>query len=210
MDEVSQCDIGVWHQLCKLTRLTNAPRFLLSGDGNQFPPIANAWRGVSVGDQVLWKSELLRHLAAGHYVELDVCVRSDRVLYDFYRSLIMGGTRCDMSLTRAVQDAKQTFKYEGPCETYLVISHARRVQINRDENLKQVKALGLAPMLFVDIKATRARRASAQSFWAYVGQQLLGCTSSGERMGIRNCVAYRVKALDLQNKTMELEGVRRT
>ena len=113
-----------------------------------------------------------------------------------------------MSLTRAVQDAKQTFKYEGPCETYLVISHARRVQINRDENLREVKALGLAPMLFVDVKATRARRASAQSFWAYVGQQLLGCTSSGERLGIRNGVAYRVKALDLQNKTMELEGVK--
>ena len=60
VDEISQLDAGLWAQLNKLS--VTGLRFLLSGDFNQFGPLASSFRGTKVADDALEKSVLLRTL----------------------------------------------------------------------------------------------------------------------------------------------------
>ena len=162
-------------------RLRNPPKFLLAGDKHQFGPIANTWRGAAIGEEALWESSLLHTMCGGRYVQLEKCVRSDKRLYEFYSSLLAGGSRFALSLQDVVDEGKRMFIYGGEICQYLVISHLRRVSLNRlcNDRDRQTKR---GPVLRLSVPDTRARRSSAQSCWLLVGLKMLGVQQLAKRL----------------------------
>jgi hypothetical protein len=70
----------------------------------------------------------------GNRCTLTECRRGDRRLVDFYSSLIASGSRFELPLWECVAQAKALFVHSGPARWNLVISHRRRVQIDRERN----------------------------------------------------------------------------
>ncbi len=120
--EISQIDVGLLLQICKLTFSSNI-RFLLSGDFFQVAPISNNFRGAPVSEDALEKSNLLHTMAGGNRVTLLECRRSDKELFEFYSSLVPGGSRVETPLRSIVAEARAVFKFAGFCRSNLVISH---------------------------------------------------------------------------------------
>ena len=58
--------------------------------------------------------------------------------------------------------------------------------------------------MHLNIPNTKARRSSAQSCWLFPGLQMLGCTSAGEKHGIRNGCSYVIEDID---DTIKLQGL---
>jgi len=131
IDEISQIDVGLLLQICKLTFC--GIHFILSGDFNQFAPIGNNFRGTPVEESALQQSNLLHTMAGGNRVTLTECRRSDRELFDFYASLVQGGVR-NTTLRTVLAEAKATFNFSGFCRNNLAISHRKRIQLNRQIN----------------------------------------------------------------------------
>ena len=200
VDEVSQLDIGLWSQLAKLA-LTGT-RFLLSGDFHQFPPLSNFWKGCPVGDDALEHSGLLHTLAGGARCTLTECRRGDRSLFDFYSSLIPGGSRFELPVADAVREAKGLFQHDGVARWNLCISHRKRVELNRQLNR------ALAPddgTVFLEVRGRAVRVNGAQSLLIWPGLELFGCVSA-ERKGVRNGCLYTVEVIDVAAETLRLEG----
>jgi hypothetical protein len=197
IDEISQLDVGLWLQLSKLT--FTKMQFLLSGDFNQFSPIGNSFRGSIIADDAFEHSGLLHTLAGGNRLELTECRRSDALLFDFYSSLISGGSRVDLSLAAAVQAAKDLLTYDGPAEHNLVISHQKRIKINREINQR----LAPADAVHLEVTGRAARGNAAQTMLVWPGIVLLGCVVAS-RCGIQNGVLYKV--VDVTDETLSLEG----
>ena len=189
IDEISQLDIGLWSQINKLT-YTNT-KFLLSGDFNQFAPLFNTWKGATIPEDALEKSALLYRLADGNRVTLTECRRSDTRLFDFYSSLIPGGSRADLPLCECIKQAKEQFNFEGDARWNLVISHYKRVKINRELNAKFKPVSGA---VWLEVKGCRATANSAQSMWIWPGLLLFGC-AAGEKRGIRNQCLYEIEKI---------------
>jgi hypothetical protein len=188
VDEISQLDVGLLAQLNKLTR--TGLRFLLSGDWNQFPPIANSWRGCEVSDGAFERSTLLWRLAGGNRTELTQCRRADAALFELYCSLARGGSREHAPLDECVAAARATVGFRGPARHNLVISHAKRVAVNRELNARERPA----GAVWVSVKHEPAHHNTAQSMWLWPGMRMLGCTAS-MRSGLRNGVLYTLEAV---------------
>jgi hypothetical protein len=112
IDECSQVDIGLLHRIAKLCWA--GVQFLLSGDFHQFAPICNNWRGSPVPDDALEQSVLLHTMAGGNSCTLTECRRGDRMLFDFYSSLIPGGLRAELPVQVCVAQAKAVFRSSAP------------------------------------------------------------------------------------------------
>ena len=126
IDEISQIDVGLLLQICKLTFSSNI-RFLLSGDFNQFSPIGNNFRGTPVSEDALQSSNLLHTMASGNCVMLLECRRSDSELFDFYASLIVGGSRFETPLKNVVCEARAAFNFgDQPPEAHPAEQAAER------------------------------------------------------------------------------------
>jgi hypothetical protein len=165
--------------------LTDAPKFILSGDVNQFAPIGNMWRNSSVAEDAFERSSLIHTMASGNIIKLEQCMRSESSLFDFYSAVLK------ISIKEAMLHTHR-FNYQGECRFYLVISHCRRVQINRKQN--EIHSRG-KHTLYIGSHNTRAKRHSQQSMHLYEGIELLGCTAKGERLYIRNGVLYTVSKI---------------
>ena len=172
--------------LAALSRLTFlGTQMIISGDFNQFAPLSNAYRGQAVGEDVFARSRLLHTMAGGNRLHLTECKRSDDVLFRFYTRLIPGGDLFGLPVATAVAQPRNRFTYKGMAELNLVLSHRKRVQLNKQCNLHFRPAAG-AP----------------QPMWVWVGQKLFGCLPI-ERQGIRNGVEYTVSAVDTLSVTLE-------
>ncbi len=79
-------------------------------------------------------SGLLHTLSSGNAVPLIVSRRSDSELFSIYSSLIKGGSRFEIPLPGAVKQAKAQFKLATCARWNLVISHQRRIRLNRELN----------------------------------------------------------------------------
>ena len=207
IDEISQIDVGLLLQICKLTFCENI-RFILSGDFNQFAPIANNFRGTAVAEDALQKSNLLHTMAGGNVVTLTECRRSDVELFTFYASLVKVGLRNNPTLRSVIAEAKALFNHTGPCRSNLVISHKKRIALNRQINEE------LAPPCAVRlvIGGRLLRGNSAQTMLIWPGIQLLGAVPT-ERRGIRNGCLYTVAEVSGEDGTVriqELEGTNAT
>ena len=103
--EISHIDIGI---LGMFARLTYTPmRFILAGDFNQLSPLGSCWKSTPIDDDAFQRSALLHHMCGGNVVRLGECRRPDNVLFDFYSSLIEGESRFELSVVRAMAEAKK-------------------------------------------------------------------------------------------------------
>ncbi len=200
IDEISQIDVGLLLHICKLTYSQDI-RFILSGDFNQFAPIGNNFRGTPVAEDALQRSNLLHTMTSGNRVVLTECRRSDTELFNFYRSLV--DVSIDRPLQSVIAEAKQTFNYAGFCRSNLVISHRKRISINRQLNEQ------LAPpnAVKLEIGGRPLRGNVAQTMLLWPGLVLLGAVPT-ERKGIRNGCTYTVEEIGEDSvKIQELPGV---
>ena len=202
IDEISQIDVGLLLQICKLTFCANM-RFILSGDFNQFAPIGNNFRGTPVSETALQKSNLLHTLTSGNRVTLTECRRADKELFDFYASLVEGGARTQHPLRSVLAEARAAFDFTGFCRNNLVISHRKRITLNRQIN----EQLAPPSAVRLEIGGRVLRGNSAQTMLIWPGIQLLGAVPT-ERKGIRNGCLYTVSAIDGETVCLqELPGV---
>jgi len=203
IDEISQVDCGLLLQICKLT-YSSGVRFLLSGDFNQFAPIGNNFRGSPVDEDRVQLSNLLHTMASGNRVVLTECMRSSAQLFDFYSSLIHGGSRFEAPLPEVLAEAKLIFKHSGICAANLTISHRKRVALNASINKAFAPSEGV---LQLEVRG-KACRNGAQTMLLWPGIKLLGAVSS-EKRGVRNGCLYTVAAVDEERgvELQELPGV---
>jgi hypothetical protein len=201
IDEISQLDVGLLLQICKLTFCENV-RFILSGDFNQFAPIGNNFRGTPVEEDALQRSNLLHTMASGNVVTLTECRRSDQELFDFYASLV--DSSFNVSTIDSIAEAKALFNYDGFCRSNLVISHKKRIQLNRQIN-EQLAPRDVAVRLAVHSRQLRGN--SAQTMLIWPGIELLGAVPT-ERKGVRNGCLYTVTSVEPDAVTLqELPGL---
>ena len=80
---------------------------------------------------------------------------------------------------------REKFPATSPAVHNLCISHAKRVAINKAENIR------LAPKeaIFIKVAGKQAAKCQAQSFYIWPGLRMLGCVS---QKGIKNGVLYEV------------------
>ena len=102
------------------------------------------------------------------------CKRSDKDLFDFYASLIVGGTRFDAPMTQVIAEARKRFVFNGFCRSNLVISHSKRIQLNARINRELASSVDAKVELTVTGRSTRARSNSEQTMFIWPGIQLMG------------------------------------
>ena len=104
-------------------------------------------------------------------------------------------------LQELLVDYRKRFPVNGPAVHNLCISHAKRISINRAENIR------LAPREALWIKVGKqSSKYQAQSFFIWPGMQMLGCVS---QKGIKNGLLYEVvkvgETFSLKNDECERE-----
>jgi hypothetical protein len=139
-------------------------------------------------------------MAGGNRCTLTECRRSDRLLFDFYSSLIAGGIRAELPVHECVAQARAVFHSSAPARWNLVISHRRRCVINAERNRAEAPP-GAA---LIEVSGPRARGNGAQSMLIWPGIQLFGCTSAAM---VRNGCLYTVESVDAQAQRLTLEDV---
>jgi len=187
IDEIGQLDIELVSALNRLTYM--GIQLILSGDFSQFAPIGNSWRSCPVSEDALAQSRLLHTLAGGNRLRLTQCKRSDTELFAFYTRLTAGGDLYGLPVGVAVAQAREKFRFQGVCALNLVLSHRKRVELNRRANLhfKEPGAVYLPcpPSRRVQLNAP-------QPMFVWPGLVLLGCAPV-EKRGIRNGCVYIVE-----------------
>ena len=183
VDEISQVDIGI---LCQFNKLCwTKVRWILSGDFNQFGAIFNSFRGTSLPGNAFQDTALLHRLAGGNRVTLTNCRRSDEVLFKFYSSLLHDTS----SLEEQLQAARDRFQFAGPARWNLVISHRKRLKLNKELNLLYKPAAGA---VFLRVKPHKGQMNVAQNMYVWKGIQLIGSTAS-ERKGIKTAFCIQLQ-----------------
>ena len=98
-----------------------------------------------------------------------------------------------------MDQARERFTYQGVCQLNLVLSHRKRVELNRRCNLHfRVPGAVYLPCPLQKRVALNA----PQPMWIWPGLALLGCLPL-ERQGIRNGVEYRVAAINETTVTLQ-------
>ena len=119
------------------------------------------------------------------------------VLFAYYSSLIAGGSRFHQPLADVLAEAKCMFP-DAPAHNNLVVSHRKRVAINRQMNRANVGQ----GALFLKATPTRGQNNACQSAWLWPGIELLGaCT--GVKKGLKNNCIYTVSHVTPEIITLE-------
>jgi len=193
VDECFQLEHALWAELNKLDK-----QWLLSGDENQFLPIWSSYRGVEIDESRLHRSRFLHQLAGGTRLVLTECRRSETDLFEFYSSLILGGSRFTIPLETVLNEARGLFNFEGPARHNLVISHHKRIKINKELNIYHKPDAGA---ILLKPKPTKGQLCKAQDLWVWEGLEVLGCTQASKR--VRNNVLYTVTAVEPEHIEIE-------
>ena len=157
-----------------------------------------------MGEDKVTRSNLLHTMCGGNRVVLTECRRSEAQLFDYYSSLIEGGSRFASPLREVIAEAKRAFGFAGFCPANLVISHRKRVLLNERIN----KQLAPEDAVMIQVCGRTYRGNGAQSMRLWPGIKLLGAVSS-DKKGIRNGCLYTVSALDQEHAELEeLPGAR--
>ena len=129
---------------------------------------------------------------------LTECRRSDRPLFDWYTSLAEGGSRYALSVPEQVCQARLAFPVRGRARWHLVVSHAKRLAINRREMLR------LKPFdsVFVPRILTAGQTCAAQDMWCWKGMEVFASVRSVTR-GLRNGMLYTVEEV---GETLKVGG----
>ena len=196
-DELFQIETTLWAQLQKLS----GRQWLLSGDENQFGALFDNWKGSVVPQNALLNSCFLHQLSGGNRLVLRECRRSEHELFQWYRSLIVGGSRFETPLSHVLAEARQRFHFDGPARYNLCISHRRRIRLNAECNRHFKPAEGA---VFIRCKPEKGQLCAAQNLFVWPGIELLGCSRCGKR--VRNNVVYTVKGIDEEHVKISAEG----
>jgi hypothetical protein len=202
VEEFSQIETSLWAQFNKPEGI----QWLLSGDLNQFPPFFDSWHGAPVHENAFRDSSFFHYLAGGNRLTLTEGHRSDMELFNFYSSLIAGGERFTQPLAEVLEAARSIAGFKGPAVNNLVISHRRRVLLNRQLN-KTFLPQDVTPV-FIRCKPKRGQTCTAQNMFIWPGIELLGCVQATKKT-IRNNVLYKVLAIGEDTATVgpaESEG----
>ena len=194
LEEAFQTECTLMTQLAKLPSRVS---FILTGDPHQFGPVHSHWRGCPVPAGAFERSSMYHAMAQGNRLRLTTCRRSDEILFDYYSSLIAGGSRFELPLSQVIAEARERFRFEGPARHNLCISHKQRRRLNRDVG----QALRPRGAVYL-----RANATTSESTWVWPGFPLVGATSSA-RTRILNNVTYLVEAV--QPDGVVLEGGRK-
>ena len=187
---------SIWAQFNK----PEGMQWLLTGDFNQFPPFFDSWHGAAVHENAFRDSSFFHYLAGGNRLTLSEGFRSDMELFNFHSSLISGGQRFLEPLPQVLEAARALCGFEGPARNNLVISHRRRVLLNRQLN-KAFLPPDITP-LFIRCKVKPGQTCVAQNMFIWPGIQLLGCVQATKR-GVKNNVLYEVLAIGEDTVTLE-------
>ena len=134
IEELTQLDTPLWADIACLSMNTSM-RFLLLGDFRQLPAVLDSFAGAEVCRE-LKDSQLLHDLASAWCHELSERWRFDEGVFSFLQWLRVDEAE-QVPLREAVQMARQRFPRRGEPEVCLVISHAKRLQINERENRRR-------------------------------------------------------------------------
>ena len=188
LDEYSTLD---FQQYCLLNALTyNGCQFVVSGDVNQMGACFSSFRGIPVDSDEISQSSFFYQLCGAHVCRLTECRRSDRPLFDWYTSVGAGGSRHGLPLAEQVRQARAAFPAAGRARWHLVVSHFKRLAINRREMLRQRPR----DAIFVPRVLTTGMTCASQDMWVWPGMQLFACVRSVTK-GLRNGLLYSVEAV---------------
>ena len=157
--------------------------------------IVSSSRGCPVADDTAQRSALFHRMAGGNRITLRECKRSGAELFDWFSSLIDAGSRAHAPLPEVNAAARRAFTFTGPADHNLVISHARRIQVNHRLNKLARSQQPAGACLFLRALPQRGQLNAAQPMWLWPGRDLLACCPS-EKKGLRNGVAYTVQSWD--------------
>jgi 5-methylcytosine-specific restriction endonuclease McrA len=134
VDEISMIPLSIWSILQRMCYL--GTKWILLGDWQQFGCVSGHLHcGKRLPDDVIENSSFLKLMADNNKWVLNENKRSDQVLFDFYTSLIPGGSRYNEPLEDTLAWARQRFPVtDRIADVSLVISHAQRRAINRQMN----------------------------------------------------------------------------
>ena len=196
IEELTQLDTPLWADIACLS-MNKKIRFLLLGDFRQLPAVLDSFAGAEVCKE-LKDSQLLRDLAGGWCHELSERWRFDERIFEFLTWLRVDEPE-QVPLAEAVREARRRFPRRGEPDVSLVISHAKRLQINEREN----RRLAPADALVVQYEARGAVPTNApQTMRVWPGLRLIGAggkvqkgtfltTDRGSRGGRRRPVGER-------------------
>ena len=100
--------------------------------------------------------------------------------------MIPGGDLYNQPIEEAVKLARENFTYEGVCDLNLVLSHRKRIAINRKVSMHN------EPAEAVFLPCPKLKRLSLnapQDMWIWQNLNLLGCLPI-EKQGVRNGVVH--------------------
>ena len=131
IEEFTQLDTPLWADIACLS-MNKKIRFLLLGDFRQLPAVLDSFAGAEVCKE-LKDSQLLHDLAGGWCHELSERWRFDERIFEFLTWLRVDEPE-QVPLPAAVREARRRFPRRGEPDVSLLISHAKRLQINDREN----------------------------------------------------------------------------
>ena len=117
-------------------------------------------------------------------------MRSERELFNYYSSLISGGSRFQIPLDQVIAEARSIFHFDGPAKNNLVISHRKRVIINRELNILHKPD----DAIFIKTKPLQGQLCKTQDMWIWPGLEVLGCTQASKK--VKNNVLYVIKKIE--------------
>ena len=168
IEELTQLDTPLWADVACL-RMNKKIRFLLLGDFRQLLAVLDSFAGAEVCKE-LKDSQLLHDLEGGWCHELSERWRFDERIFEFLTWLRVDEPE-QVSLPQAVREARRRFPGRGEPDVSLVISHAKRLQINEREN----RRLAPADALVVQYEARGAVPTNApQTMRVWPGLRLIG------------------------------------
>ena len=203
IEEITMIDPNLWADLCALEMLGRI-RMLLLGDFKQFPSVVNSWYGCPLKTS-LKDSEMLKGLAQGCYHLLTENRRSDQVVFDFITSLNIDEAD-ELELEEALEKGRKLFPVTSSTpDTTLVISHARRLAINKLVNEK------LRPPDAIFLKAPLEKQSgnASQDMYVWPGLRLIGAGGSvykGMFVSVTACDSETVSldnGMDLQHEAAQ-------
>ena len=216
VDEVSLLDIDLLTELNHLCFRPAPVQWLLSGDFHQYLPFFNSFRGQPV-TKSFEHSELLHHMAGGNRVTLTQCMRSEQLLFDYYASLIQGGSRFETPLEQTVQECRATF-HQGNAHGFIagthlaplnfIISHKRRINLNKLCNdADRVGKSGVAHFTMAEFCGDRASESDEkreatngpQDAYFWPGMKVVACKTT---KALRNGEEYRIASIGDSHVTL--------
>jgi hypothetical protein len=194
IDELSQLDLHLWNQVQKLKHM--GVKFLCLGDWNQFSCIGgHTWAGMQLPEDCVEKSNLLQILCDNNLLRLTEPRRSDTELFNYYSSLIEGGSRFQLPFDQILEEARRLFPAKpGFPELTLCISH----KVRRAQNARMNKAT--APARSIRIQSTDG------PILMHPGLRLIACLNE-KKLGCLNNAVYKVLTVgESVNLQCEISG----